>query len=198
MKSDLEGWRSWCKERAIITIIIFSFGTRQTKSSFPVRKLIEERRWNGGWLFTVSTCRGGGLWSHCTPIPGPLRYACSGWVVLKRLSVHFPTSFVSSPIRRWLSFRKKLLDFPLPRPAICQGTGSWIVGYTHPSSILSPTRDVASNQLLQCCADSQEQGICHFLFSRRLFNNKLLMGRDLEDIQSSSQYRMFSMWFFNI
>lgn len=115
MKSDLEGWRSWCKERAIITIIIFSFGTRQTKSSFPVRKLIEERRWNGGWLFTVSTCRGGGLWSHCTPIPGPLRYACSGWVVLKRLSVHFPTSFVSSPIRRWLSFRKKLLDFSSPQ-----------------------------------------------------------------------------------
>lgn len=163
-----------------------------------MRKLIEKRRWMVAdfWLWPPA---GEEVCGHtASPFLAPLRYACSGWVVLKRLSVHFPASFISSPISRWLSFHRNFLIFPLPRPAICQGTGGWVVGYTHPSSILSPTRDAASKPLLQWCADFQEQGICHFLFSIRLFNNKLLMGRDLEDIQSSSQYRTFCWWYFNI
>lgn len=58
------------------------------------------------------------------------------------------------------------------------------MGHTRPSTILSPTMDVARKHLCNG-VQIQEQGICHSLCSIGLFNIKLLMGRDLEDIQPS-------------
>lgn len=65
---------------------------------------------------------------------------------------------------------------------MCRGTETEYRG-THPSSDFSPTRNVASKQLLQRWADFQEQGVCHFLFIIGLLNNKVLMGKDLEDLR---------------
>lgn len=55
------------------------------------------------------------------------------------------------------------------------------MGHTRPSTILSPTMDVARKHLCNG-VQIQEQGICHSLCSIGLFNIQLLMGRNLEGI----------------
>ena len=62
----------------------------------------------------------------------------SDLAVAERLS-HSISPLISSPICRLPSFHKTSWCFSVPRLAIYQETGGWVLGYKHPSTVLNPT-----------------------------------------------------------